>query len=545
MFALDFVSLLLSKYAPRQAETSMSAFLKQVAPLGSLSAEVVNPPAKPEAATKDISTVSRGWRIQNFNSASAKLLDAASRLESEVTSEAQYWNEVLAVKEKGWKICRLPQNRQALGVQYGFLEATPIFRDRGLASLRRSENGHLVLDKGLIPSGSRFVRARVKQRNGISSSSRPSQSVPSDPGSVEFQILQARDSVFEEELFHELTREARTMASSGVTIHQDHIRVPASDDTEVLLDLVDASDDRLYTNEEADTSDHLLADGLAHSIRILLAFAHRQNLLRRTQVPSPLGGQKRPNLEYPLLRPALAYFQHLSHVRWLESFLRDIYTVLKSSGLQTSDFTMKTFVKESMGPATSPSQSLETFLQKSLQSVKSVFQGTLLNSGTFEVAIRTTLLAPPFGTAYNVSLTPTAFPDMKPPGILSLKDEVEAAITHIMLLDIVGSIASHRKLLGEDEKPIHSEGRSWEPIYPHLGELSLNQGPGKYQKLKISVSRRELSLSVYTIHSFDALGRGSEDPESDQSEVRVWTCCPSDGNVPQSSMMDFVFPGNL
>jgi mediator of RNA polymerase II transcription subunit 17 len=122
MFAVDFVSLLLSKDTPRQAETSMSPFLKQIAPLGSLNAEIVNPPPKPDSLTKDVSAVSRGWRIQNFNGAANKLLQAASRLETEVASETRYWNEVLTVKEKGWKISRLPRERQALGVQYGFLE---------------------------------------------------------------------------------------------------------------------------------------------------------------------------------------------------------------------------------------------------------------------------------------------------------------------------------------------------------------------------------------------------------------------------------------
>jgi mediator of RNA polymerase II transcription subunit 17 len=126
MFALDFVSLLLSKQAPRQAETSMSAFLKQVAPLGSLNAEVVHPPPKPESTTKDVSAVSRGWRTQNFNAAANKLLQAASRLETEVASETRYWNEVLAVKDKGWKVSRLPIERQSLGVQYGFIEGERI-----------------------------------------------------------------------------------------------------------------------------------------------------------------------------------------------------------------------------------------------------------------------------------------------------------------------------------------------------------------------------------------------------------------------------------
>lgn len=124
MFALDFVSLLLSKHAPRQAETSMSAFLKQVAPVGSLNADIINPPPKPETAVSDTKSVSRGWRLQSFNAAANKLLKAASRLEEEVASETKYWGEVLAVKDKGWKVCRMPRERQTLGVQYGFLEGT-------------------------------------------------------------------------------------------------------------------------------------------------------------------------------------------------------------------------------------------------------------------------------------------------------------------------------------------------------------------------------------------------------------------------------------
>jgi hypothetical protein len=122
MLALDFISLLLSKHAPRQAETSMSPLLKQLAPLGSLDSDMVNPPPRSESAIKDVATVSRGWRIQNFNAASNKLLSAATRLNGEIESETRYWNEVLNVKDKGWKVCRHPRERQALAVQYGFME---------------------------------------------------------------------------------------------------------------------------------------------------------------------------------------------------------------------------------------------------------------------------------------------------------------------------------------------------------------------------------------------------------------------------------------
>jgi mediator of RNA polymerase II transcription subunit 17 len=121
-FALDFISLLLSKHTPRQAELSMSPHLKQMVPGGSLNVDVIKTPQKSESAEKDTQTVARGWKLESFNSAANKLLKAASRLEDEVTAETKYWEEILAVKGKGWTVCRLPRERQALGVQYGFLE---------------------------------------------------------------------------------------------------------------------------------------------------------------------------------------------------------------------------------------------------------------------------------------------------------------------------------------------------------------------------------------------------------------------------------------
>jgi mediator of RNA polymerase II transcription subunit 17, fungi type len=121
-FALDFLSLLLSKHVPRQADLSMSAQLKQAIPHGSLNAEVVKARQSSESAKQDTSVVSRGWKLESFNAAANKLLKSAKRLETEVSAETKYWIEVLRVKEKGWKVCRLPKERQALGVQFGFLE---------------------------------------------------------------------------------------------------------------------------------------------------------------------------------------------------------------------------------------------------------------------------------------------------------------------------------------------------------------------------------------------------------------------------------------
>lgn len=545
MFALDFVSLLLSKQAPRQAETSMSAFLKQVVPVGSLNSEVVSPPPKPESATKDISTVSRGWRIQNFNGAANKLLKAATRLEREIASETRYWTEVLAVKDKGWRICRLPRDKHALGVQYGFLEATPVFRDRGLASLRRAEDGSLILDKGLIPSGSRFVRVRVRQGSRLFTSSKPSASSFTGDQAVEQQILQARDSLFEEELFHELVREARSMASCGVTMRENLIRVPVSDDLEIQLDLIDADDDSLQSNQNSSQQDNLLADGVAHSIRLLLTFAHRQNFRRRTQIPPPLTPKRRIIPEYHLLRPCLAYLQHSSHARWLEQFFGDVVNVLRSSGLEIPQIRPSTFAN--WKPIQSPPSlsTVEALVGKFLRPIESVYHGDLLTTGgSFTVTIRTNLTSPPFGTNFDVSFNLPSVTDLKSPGRLGLKEEVEAATTHILLLDIVSCISS-KELPPYKDSPDSTapKKRTWNAVYPHLGELVLPCSDAeKYKKLKVSLTRHELSLCAYFVRNIDGVGRGMQENPSHHDVVHSWhsPTSPASGPTSQPSVMEFV-----
>ena len=127
--ALDFVSLLLSKYSPSQSQTTLSAFLKQNLPLGSLGGEVVHAPQVSEVEKRNARMASIGWRMKSLNNAADSLLKSASRLEEEVEKETRYWSQALAVKEKGWSLSRLPREKHTLGVRYGFLEGEALFGD--------------------------------------------------------------------------------------------------------------------------------------------------------------------------------------------------------------------------------------------------------------------------------------------------------------------------------------------------------------------------------------------------------------------------------
>ena len=122
LYALDFVSLLLSKDTPRQAEISMSPHLKQSVPVSSLGLDITRLPQPSETEKRDAQLVSQGWKLEGLASAADSLLRSASRLEHEIEQETTYWGQILSVKQQGWSICRLPRERHTLGVRYGFVE---------------------------------------------------------------------------------------------------------------------------------------------------------------------------------------------------------------------------------------------------------------------------------------------------------------------------------------------------------------------------------------------------------------------------------------
>lgn len=76
--------------------------------------------AEPEETSNDL--VGLGWRMRSLTRSATSLLTSAARLQQEMERESAYWQQVLEVKEAGWPVSRLPGDRQALGVRFGFAE---------------------------------------------------------------------------------------------------------------------------------------------------------------------------------------------------------------------------------------------------------------------------------------------------------------------------------------------------------------------------------------------------------------------------------------
>ncbi|KAI9673370.1 MAG: RNA polymerase II mediator complex subunit, partial [Caeruleum heppii] len=331
-YALDFVSLLLSKDTPRQAELSMSHHLQQHVPLGSLGVDRIQTPQIPASESADHVAVSRGWKMQGLQSTADSLLRSATRLEKEMESETKYWEQVLAIGDKGWSICRIPWERHTLGVRYGFLEATPEYRDRGLAALRRGDKGRVVLDRGRLSGQAKSVRVRMLDESGALSSVSTTPPLHLSTATTEESILNARNSIFEEELFFELGREARQLASQGVRIMDSTIHIQAGART-IIIDLVPLDD--APDLDSLDDGSVGLANAVALTLRILLSHAHRQNLHRRSEPPPPLTDRKRTLPPYSMLRPVLAHLRHQHSFTKVRNLIESFGAILKTAGLKT------------------------------------------------------------------------------------------------------------------------------------------------------------------------------------------------------------------
>lgn len=421
MHALDFISLLLTKHNTRQAESSLSPYIKQNIPSGSVEASTLAAPQITSTNTHDVSLVSRGWKLQSYHNSARKMLQSSKSLETEVAQEKTFWEEILEIKKRGWKITRLPRARHVLAVQLGFMESAPTFRERGLVALRRGADGRIVLDQGAASTRPCAVKVSVYKDDvllGSSKIDRPT-SLSQSSESIVDKIIRARNSLFEEELFYELQREARVLAHYGVRAATSAIHFDMDDGTSYQiehLDLLSEANNGPAEENDADTemtnstsdSQSLLANAIATSLRLLLLHAHSQNLARRSAIPAPITPSKHKTEEYQLLRPILAHLQHSHICSNLHTLFSNTVKIFQAAKL-SADFSSSrlTSMDDARSPTThattpntppqskSPSTALINSLLPPLESSLTLH---LPDTSTISLRIRTALAEPSLGT---------------------------------------------------------------------------------------------------------------------------------------------------
>ena len=428
-------------------------------PNGVLGVDKIQAPQKSETESQ---TVELGWKTQSLKSAADSLLNSATRLEKELEAETRYWDQVLKIKEQGWSVTRLPREKHTLGVRFGFAEGVYInvshsiylpalahadFRDRGMAALRRDDDGNISLDRGLKFAGDRKLRVRILQHGTIISCSRLStlatdaeEAIEDD--SIEEQILQARNSLFDEELYAELHREARNLTNQGVNCIGDSIQLPYESDKSIQIDLIDIDD----IASEGPGKEDWIPTGIDIALHVLLSHAHRQNLRRRSAPPPPLNEGKRPRPIYQILKPIIEHLRHRTNIQSCTNFLTDLTKTLATADLTLTlqqDTTSSWNIPANLtSPQTNPT---ETLLQSLTAPPQSTFTLSLPSS-TLTLTLLTNLFPPSYGTTYHSTLSPstpeTLTAKLPPTTSLTSASDLEAHIIHILTVDLVDHIRS-------------------------------------------------------------------------------------------------------
>lgn len=335
MLALDFISLILTKQDPTQI-SSLSPTLRELVGVGVLSVDKLAKPNMTEARLQDTKAVATGWKLADIDRSVDSLLTSASRLQKEMTIEAKYWADVLAVSDKGWTITHVPNEPQNLGVRYGFSEASSDFRSTSLAPMRRGEDGSVELDCGRMLGESKRVLVILEMNGRVVGRSALPKPLP-EGAPLEDRVLEARNTIFAQELWHEMGREGRHLMAYGVRIEHETISLTLSKDSRILFSLqpLEQSVDEENTRPLPEDS---RAEALIAALNQLLTYAHRVNNQRRSR-PNPKNRNQTETVQpYQLLRPILGLIQHEKSIEDATRFISDLTTILHSAGIETAMF---------------------------------------------------------------------------------------------------------------------------------------------------------------------------------------------------------------
>ncbi|KAF2791477.1 hypothetical protein K505DRAFT_280651 [Melanomma pulvis-pyrius CBS 109.77] len=513
--ALDLVAQLLSRDPVKNLDASFSEKYKQQrVPKGSFGLDKGAPPDRSDEkeeqqriqdTEKRRQLVARGSRMEALEWSTDSFLKAAGQLQTEVHKETTYWNEIMSISQRGWSLQRFGRESRnsPFAVRYGFAEASDHFKARGLAPLRMSKDGSIILDPTLALKP-KTLRVRISDSGKVvGTSCLPTQGQTTDVA-VERSIQLARDSLFEEELYHEISLETRQLLAYGVELRNSviHLQAPGPDpnftDRKVLIDCIARDDETLGSQDQ---SENWMAQNVAEALRLLLTHEHRMRLFRRSQLPSPLTKQKSARTNPPLLRTLLAAFYHLNAVDSLQAYLARVASVLNSAGLrvslqttrETTWVSLTNLIAESTKKDLSATDQLLEVFTKPFDGLATLsLPSNELQPEKITIATRTYIGAPTFGAEHKVTLPPSLVSvlslsqDQKREFKFPTTEEVTSYLDWVLSLDL-----SHTLLTKEYGRRAVIMSKD-----PHISVIC-KEGKERVQKdVSIQLADGKLSVTV-------------------------------------------------
>lgn len=366
-------------------------------------------------------------------------------------------------------------------------------------------DGDIILDPALALKP-KTLRVRISDHDNIVGTSQATIHGALDELAIEKSIQLARASLFEEELFYEMSIESRQLLSYGIELRDTVIHIAAPGEQHVhrkiLIDCIPLDDSSLST---AGGSQNRLAQNIAEGLRIMLSHEHRMRLFRRTRIPPPMSQHKRQQPPPPLLRSLLAMLSHLTAVDSLHAHLSATANTLKSAGLEvtleatretTWEKLTETLKEVETKSLSATDQLLATFIRpfEGKASISLPSSGGTSSPETVAISTRTYIGPPHFGTEQKITLPPSLIQvlnlEHEPNQQLKLAstEEVKEYLDWVLSLDI-----SHT-MLSEEYKG-RSVIKSPEPIVSVVSKGSKN-GLIKEDDVEITLEKAELKATA-------------------------------------------------
>lgn len=204
--------------------------------------------------------------------------------------------------------------------------------------MRRGDDGSALLQHGRVGSGCQRLAITVSRSGEPSGRLAVGASVP-DSALLPDRVLEARNTIFAQELWHELHREAHSLASYGVRADNNSINFNPSSGPSLTLELETLEDSAATVGA---SPDNVLAEATHLGLHILLSHAHRLNELQRLRPTPPHQRRNQTQNQYHLLRPIIAKILYDRSVEQVTSFAGDLTRVLRQAGVEAASFTLNT-----------------------------------------------------------------------------------------------------------------------------------------------------------------------------------------------------------
>ena len=465
MLTLDSLSLLLSKQNPTTASATLSQELRDMVGIGTIGVDKLHETLKSTEMKKNQENVAMGWTLMEINKIKEASEEASKFLQKEMDLENTYWEDVIKVQESGWSICKMPQDRSSLAVRFGFSESIPEFQRSGLAHMKRGEDGRVQLDVGALGRVPKRLRVTIEKDGKIvGQSALPAGTDEQTP--LQARVLEARDTIFARELWHELVRESRQLLSYDVQLTDGVIICKTDSSYAIKLQLVDL---QMFPSLDTSLSDNEFAESILMSLNLLLSYAHRYNELTRTRPMPPHISRSHGPQTYALLRPIIARLRLQRDIKSVTTYTGVLLKALKQAGLPAS-FTMQTpaLTWEPSGGLASnrPNQaaSAQSLILNLLQPQIFSLQVSYLPEISFAIRGKT-LLYPVTVTQFSIQTSPDSkLSSICPPykdgykDATALKEYLYASTSQVLAAHYLNTIRASGSQLSGGPKP--DEGQS-------------------------------------------------------------------------------------